>query len=37
MNNFLLRPFTAEEVQEALFMMGANKAPDPDGLTTGFF
>jgi len=37
MNNFLLRPFTADEVKEALFMMGANKAPGPDGLTAGFF
>ena len=37
MNDFLLRPFTAEVVKEALFMMGENKAPGPDGLTEGFY
>lgn len=35
LNDFLLSPLTAEEVQEALFMIGANKAPGPDGLTAG--
>ena len=37
MNDELSKPFTAEEVQQALFMMGANKAPGPDGFTTGFY
>jgi hypothetical protein len=37
MNDHLTAPFTAEEVRSALFMMGANKAPGPDGMTAGFF
>jgi hypothetical protein len=37
MNDELLKPFTAGEVQQALFMMGANKAPGPDGFTAGFY
>ena len=37
MNESLMRPFTAEEVREALFMIGASKAPGPDGLTAGFY
>ena len=37
MNESLMKPFTAEEVREALFMMGANKAPGLDGLTAGFY
>ena len=37
MNEELSQPFSAEEVHRALFMMGANKAPGPDGLTAGFF
>jgi hypothetical protein len=37
MNEELQKPYTAEEVCKALFMMGANKAPGPDGLTAGFF
>lgn len=37
MNEFLTKPFTPEEVKAALFMMGPNKAPGPDGLTAGFF
>jgi hypothetical protein len=37
MNEQLLKPFMAEEVRKAVFMMGANKAPGPDGLTTGFY
>ena len=37
MNDDLQKPYTAEEVRRALFMMGANKPPDPDGLTAGFY
>lgn len=37
MNEELAKPFSAEEVHRALFMMGANKAPGPNGLTAGFF
>jgi hypothetical protein len=37
MNEQLLKPFMAEEVRKAVFMMGANKAPGPDGLTAGFY
>lgn len=37
MNEELSQPFSVEEVHRALFMMGANKAPGPDGLTAGFF
>jgi hypothetical protein len=33
----LTKPFEAEEVCTALFMMGPNKAPGPDGFTVGFF
>jgi hypothetical protein len=37
MNDDLQKPYTTEEVRKALFMMGANKAPGPDGLTVGFY
>lgn len=37
MNEALEAPYTAQEVERALFMMGANKAPGPDGFTAGFF
>ena len=37
MNEELMKPFAAEEVHSALFMMGPNKAPGPDGFTAGFF
>lgn len=37
MNEVLMQPFSAEEVRKATFMMGANKAPGPDGLTAGFY
>jgi hypothetical protein len=37
MNETLDAPFTAQEVNRALSMMGASKAPGPDGFTAGFF
>lgn len=37
MNEVLDAPFTAQEVERALSMMGANKAPGPDGFTARFF
>lgn len=37
MNSRLTRPYTATEVEQALHMMGANKAPGPDGFTAGFY
>lgn len=37
MNEKLDAPFTVHEVHQALFMMGASKAPGPDGFTAGFF
>jgi hypothetical protein len=37
MNEELTKPFTASEVERAMFMMGANKAPGPDGFTAGFY
>jgi len=37
MNDLLLQPFTAKEIHAAVFMMGANMALGPYGLTTGFY
>jgi hypothetical protein len=37
MNLMLDAPLATEEVEKALFMMRPNKAPGPDGFTTGFF
>jgi hypothetical protein len=37
MREILDRPFTAEEVEKALFQMGPCKAPRPDGFTTALF
>lgn len=37
MGGLLDRAFTTDEVEEALFQMGPNKAPGVDGFTAGFF
>lgn len=37
MNDRLLRPFKAEEVDQALFMMAPSKAPGVDGFNAGFY
>jgi hypothetical protein len=37
MNERLTRPYSVGEVEQALFLMGANKAPGPDGFTAGFY
>lgn len=37
MSEGLVRPYTAEEVKNVLFMMGPNKAPGPAGFTAGFY
>ena len=37
MNDSLTRTYTSEEIRRAVFMMGPNKSPGPDGLTDGFF
>jgi hypothetical protein len=37
MNAELTKPFEAEEVRTALFKMGLNQAPGPNGFTAGFF
>jgi hypothetical protein len=37
MNESLMKPFTTEEVREAVFMMGGSKAPGLDGLSVGFY
>lgn len=37
MNDQLLRPFTDNEIESALFMMHPDKSPGPDGLTAGFY
>ncbi|GLT38165.1 hypothetical protein SLA2020_124300 [Shorea laevis] len=33
----LCRPFTAREVETALFSIPSNKSPGPDGFTSGFY
>lgn len=37
MNDHLARTFTTEEVERAIFAMGASKAPGPDDLTAGLY
>jgi len=37
MNERLTRPFSADEVERALYMMKGSKAPGPDGFTAGFY
>lgn len=37
MNNQLVRPYSLDEVERALHVMGASKAPGLDGFTTGFY
>lgn len=37
MNDELTKPFRAEEIERALFMIGGNEAPGLDGLTAGFY
>jgi hypothetical protein len=36
-NDLLTRPFTMDEVREAIFQMEHNKAPRPDGFSTEFY
>ena len=36
-NQFLLRPFEALEVKDAIFSMHPDKAPGPDGMNPAFF
>lgn len=37
MNYSLLKPYSAEEISNALFQIGPLKAPGPDGLSGRFF
>jgi hypothetical protein len=37
MNERLIRPYSAAEVEKALHLMKPNKAPGPDGFTAGFY
>ena len=36
-NHFLMRPFEALEVREAIFAMHPYKSPSPDDMNSGFF
>eukprot|EP00253_Pinus_taeda_P032290 PITA_32290 len=36
-NALLLRKFTEQEIEETIFSMATNKAPEPDGFTIEFF
>lgn len=35
-NSDLTRPVTTEEIKEAVYNIGAHKAPGPDGFTASF-
>ncbi|XP_022030545.1 uncharacterized protein LOC110931459 [Helianthus annuus] len=35
--NYMVRPVTLEEIKSAMFSIGNDKAPGPDGYTTAFF
>ena len=37
MNEYIDRPYTAQEVKTALFQVEPSKAPGVDGFTAGFF
>ena len=37
MNNSLLKPYTPEEVRQALFQMHPSKSPGPSGMSPFFF
>lgn len=37
MNYSLLKPYTLEEVRQAVFQMHPSKSPDPDGMPLFFF
>ncbi|CAN1165788.1 Transposon TX1 uncharacterized 149 kDa protein [Linum perenne] len=37
MNNELTKPPTAEEIKEAVFSLGPNKSPGPDGFSGNFY
>lgn len=36
-NDFLLEPYTADEIKAAVFSMHPNKSPGPDGMNPAFF
>jgi hypothetical protein len=36
-NDLIIRPFTYQEIQEAIFQMEHNKAPDPDSFPAEFY
>jgi hypothetical protein len=36
-NNFLIAPFTEDEINKVIFEMDHNKAPGPDGFPAEFY
>jgi hypothetical protein len=36
-NDLIIRPFTCDEIQEAVFQMEHNKAPSPNGFSVEFY